>query len=127
MAFSVVNAPAVSRLDRGCPIPLGSLGAANQAVQFAVPSIRDVGFKKMVVTVAGTLAGGTFVLEGSLDNFATCFVIPPISSDLTTSGAVDTAAVAVNRYDVSGLGGAQVRFGTSSYTSGSGTVWALMD
>lgn len=128
MAFTVVNtAPGVPRINRGQPSNLGTLGAANNAVTFVLSSPREFVLNKIVVSVGGNLAGGTFVLEGSIDGGATWFVVPAQASDVTQTGAPDTAAVFAARYDVSGLGaGCLFRFGTTAFTSGSSPVWVAM-
>ncbi len=128
MAFTVVNSNmGMPRLQRGVDIPLGTLGAANQAIQFAIPMTLEFSLKRLIIAVAGNLNASNYVLEASLDGGSTWFVVPAITSDLTVSGVADTGAAFVNRYDVSGLGGNQFRFGATTYTSGTGAVWAAVD
>lgn len=128
MAFTVVNGVApFPSVNRGQPLNAGALAAANNAVAFSVKAPRELGLNKIVITLDGNLAGGTFVLEASIDGGNTWFVVPAISSDLSVSSVPDTAAVAANRYEVSGLaGGALFRFGTTARTSGSSNVWIAM-
>lgn len=129
MAFTVINAAGgVPRVIRGTAIPLGTLGAANNAVAFALPVISHTSPNYMVIALSGNLAGGTYVLEASLDGGSTWFVVPAVATDLTVTGVADAAAVAVSRYWIEGLrGGAIFRYGTTAYTSGSSAVWVLFD
>jgi hypothetical protein len=126
-AFVVVNGPGVPRVNRGQPLNAGTIAAANNAVAFSLPSPREFVLNKIVIATAGNLSGGTFLLEGSIDGGNTFFVIPAQSSDVTATGAVDTAATFAARYDVSGLdAGCLFRFGATALTSGSGAVWIAM-
>ena len=127
MAFTVQNGPGVPRVNRGQALKAGALGAANQAVAFTLPSPREFSLNKIVISLDGNLAGGTFVLECSIDGGNTWFVVPAQASDVTATGAADTAAVVANRYDVSGLDAVGLfRFGTTAFTSGSSNVWIAM-
>jgi len=62
--------------------------------------MTDPTLRRLIITVGGNLAGGTYLLEASLDNGSTWFVVPALTSDITITGVADTAAVVANRYDV---------------------------
>lgn len=139
MAFTVVNtAPGVPMLTRGKPVNLGTLGAANNAVTFTISNLRDApnGTDALSITVnpTGSLVGGTFVLEGSIDGGLSWFVVTASAASagannstaiISQTGTADTAAIFAATYNVTGLSGATLfRFGTTAFTSGSGAVWA---
>jgi len=140
MAFTVQNPnpPNAQLLTRALPKNLGTLGANNQAVQFLVSNLRDApnGTDALSIQVnpTGTLAGGTFVLEGSFDGGLSWFSILASANSagannstaiISQTGAADTAAIFAATYNITGISGATLfRFGLTAFTSGSGAVWA---
>jgi len=140
MPFTVQNpAPPNSQLlTRGLPKNLGTLSANNQAVQFLVSNLRDApnGTDALSIQVnpTGTLAGGTFVLEGSFDGGLSWFSVLASANSagannstaiISQTGPADTAAIFAATYNITGISGATLfRFGLTAFTSGSGAVWA---
>ena len=110
---------------------VGAVSALNTPVTFGLPDMSNN--NQGVVTITGNggaATGPTWILEGSIDNGSTWFVIPaqttlPIA--LTGQMTGDTAPLFALQYNVSGLGGALFHFGLSA---GSGlsatTVWVLV-
>jgi len=145
MAFTLVNnAPGTvlagtPMLTRGKASNLGTLNAANTAVQFTVSNLRDApngtDALTIIVNPTGALAGGTFVLEGSIDGGLSWFSILASANSagannstaiISQTGAADTAAIFAATYNITGLSGPTLfRFGTTAFTSGSGAVWAV--
>jgi len=142
MAFTVQNPspPNGQFVTRAKPTNLGTLSANNQAVQFLVSNLVAApnGTDALTISVnpTGTLAGGTFVLEGSIDGGLSWFVIAASANtasnnnstaNITQTGAPDTAAIFAATYNITGLSGATIfRFGLTAFTSGSGAVWVLV-
>jgi hypothetical protein len=142
MPFAIQNPnpPNSQLLTRGLPKNLGTLSANNQAVQFLVSNLRDApnGTDALTIQVnpTGTLAGGTFILEGSIDGGLSWFTVVVSSATaggnnstaitgITAPAPVDTAAIFAGTWNITGLSGATLfRFGLSAFTSGSGAVWA---
>jgi hypothetical protein len=97
--------------------------------------MRDApnGTDALTITVDGTIAGGTFVLEGSIDSGATWFTVAVSAASagsnnstaiVATTSVPDTAATFAGSYNITGLSGPTLfRFGLTAFTSGSGTVW----
>ena len=140
MAFTLVNVPAAGpypMLTRGKPANLGTLTAANQAVQFAVSNLGAApnGTDALSISVGGNLSGGTFILEGSIDGGSTWFLITASAASagsnnstaiISQTGGADTAPVFAATYNITGLSGPTAfRFGTTAFTSGSSPVWAV--
>lgn len=133
------NPPASQLLKRGTPSNLGTLSALNQAVQFFVSNLRDApnGTDALTISVnpTGTLAGATFVLEGSIDGGLSWFSVLASANSAgannstaitSQTGALDTATIFAATYNITGISGATIfRFGISAGTiTGSGAVWA---
>lgn len=128
MAYTIPNSAfSGARLERGIPSLLGTLGAANQAVAFTLPTIQYPSLRRLALSVSGTLSGGTYVLEVSQDGGASWYALATSDTNLSTTSVPDTAGVTALRYDVSGLSGCLFRFGTTAYTSGTGTVYGTVD
>jgi hypothetical protein len=141
MAFTVVNPspPNGQFVTRAKPTNLGTLAANNQAVQFTVSNLVAApnGTDALTIQVnpTGTLAGGTFVLEGSADQGASWFVVTASAASagannstaiITQTGAPDTAAIFAATYNITGITSCLFRFGLTAFTSGSGAVWVLV-
>lgn len=121
----VVVATLVTKLPRGKCTNLGTLGAANDAVAFSISEPTRDHQGLLVIQVVGNLVGGTYKLEYSLDG-GTSWTDLASTTATATADFGDTAAITGNTYTVSGFGGATFRFGTTAFTSGTGTVWALV-
>jgi hypothetical protein len=133
-----VVASLIAKLTRGKPINLGTIAVAGDVVAFTVPEPSRDHQGALVIQVGPgniVIGAGTFALEVSIDDGASWFTFPTV----TTTGIVaiyaitgqpggDTATVFAAQYNVSGFGsGARFRFGfVASPTSGSGPVWALV-
>lgn len=128
MAFTIVNplGGEPKRLSRGVPTPLGTLAAVNQAVAFSFSPSDASTQRNLVITTSGNLLG-TDYLEFSLDGGTSWGAVPALTSDVAAAAGADTAAAKANRYNISGLCGAQFRYGITAFTSGSGAVTALVD
>jgi hypothetical protein len=142
MALTVQNPnpPNSQLLTRGLPKNLGTLGANLQAMQFLVANLHaspnGTDALSIQVNPTGTLAGGTFILEGSFDGGNSWFVVAASATGagtnnstaiITQTGANDTAAIFAATYNITGLSGATIfRFGLTAFTSGSGAVWAYI-
>lgn len=119
----------VTKLTRGKNVNLGTLAANGDVVSFTVPEPSRDHQGNIVIQVnpTGTLAGGTFALEVSIDQGASWAVLAGTALTLTGQPGGDTAAIFMAQYNVSGFGaGAIFKFGLSALTSGSGAVWALV-
>lgn len=91
---------------------LGNLTANNAPVQFG---INDLGLRQqLVISVGGSITTPTFALEVSIDGGLTWFVIAGTPLTLTGQFTGDAAVIFATRYDISGLVGAQFRFGTTA-------------
>src|SRR5271156_256323 len=125
----VVVPTQVTKLTRGFNVNLGTIGANGQVVSFTVPEpTRD---NQGVVTVQVNATGaliGTLALEVSIDGGLSWSIVPPLQTlALTGQPGGDTAATFAATYTIAGMGsGAIFKFGLSAYTSGSGSVWALV-
>jgi hypothetical protein len=110
---------------------VGSISALNTPVVFGLPDMSQT-YRGQVTIVGkgGTATGPTWVLEGSIDNGATWFVVPAQTTlplALTGQMTGDTAPLFALQYNVSGLGGALFHFGLSAGTSLTATtVWVLV-
>lgn len=128
MAASVKNVPnpGTIKLTRGKSVNLGTIVAANDAVQFTVPEpTRDNQGALCIQMVGGTTPTG--LLEASLDGGTTWFVVT-IPTVITTAAFGDTATTGTfYPIVISGLGsGALFRFGRSDAGGGNCAVWALV-
>ena len=110
---------------------VGSISTLNAPVVFGLPDMSQT-YRGQVTIVGngGAVTGPTWVLEGSIDNGATWFVIPAQTTlplALTGQMTGDTAPLFANQYNVSGLGGALFHFGLSAGTGITATtVWVLV-
>lgn len=112
----VVVSPRAAKLQ-------GNLTANNTPLQFGVNDLTPR--QQLVISVGGSITTPTFALEASIDGGSTWFVITGTALTLTGQFTGDTAAIFATRYDVSGLVGAQFRFGTtagSAFTNAAVTV-----
>ena len=113
------------------PVNLGTIAAINTPVPFGLGDVSQT-YRGLLTIVAsgGAVTSPTWVLEGSLDQGATWFVIPsqttlPIALTGQISG--DTAPLAAYQYNVSGLSGAFLKFGATAGTAWtSTTIYALV-
>ena len=110
---------------------VGSISALNTPVVFGLPDTSQT-YRGQVTIVGngGAVTGPTWVLEGSIDNGATWFVVPAQTTlplALTGQMTGDTAPLFANQYNVSGLGGALFHYGLSAGTGITATtVWVLV-
>ena len=110
---------------------VGSISALNTPVVFGLPDMSQT-YRGQVTIVGngGAVTGPTWVLEGSIDNGATWFVVPAQTTlplALTGQMTGDTAPLFANQYNVSGLGGALFHYGLSAGTGITATtVWVLV-
>ena len=110
---------------------LGSISALNTPVQFGSPDITSVYRGVVTITAAGgAVTGPTWILQASIDNGLTWFVIPAQTTlPITPTGVVtgSTAVLAALQYNISGLGGMLFEF---ALTAGTGitatTIWATV-
>ena len=128
MAASVKNTPfpGTIKLTRGKAAHLGTIVAANDAVQFTVPEpTRDNQGALCIQMVGGTTPTG--LLEASLDGGTTWFVVT-LPTVITTAAFGDTATTGTfYPITISGLGsGALFRFGRTDAGGGNCVVWALV-
>jgi hypothetical protein len=100
---------------------IGSISAINTPLPFGVSDLSQAYRGQLTLTGAstGAVSTPTWVLEGSIDNGSTWFVIPaqttlPIA--LTGQMTGDTAPLFALQYNISGLGGALFHFGLSAGT-----------
>jgi hypothetical protein len=112
------------------PKLLGSLTALNAPLQFGIPDVTNVyrGQRVIVASAAGAVTTPTWVLECSIDQGLSWFLISPaivLTASTPTyglpyalSGQVtgDNAPVYAARYDVSGLSGSTLKFGLTAGT-----------
>ncbi len=134
MAFTVVNPSGPIKITRGRAWNLsavagsGTLTATGQAVEFTPGYVDLFNQRKLVVQAVGTITSPTGLLEASNDGGTTWFVVPALTSDLTVTGAADTAPAFVARYEISGISSALYRFGFTAGTFTGGTsVWVAVD
>lgn len=112
----VVVSPRIAKL-------LGNLTANNTPLQFGLADLTPR--QQLTISVGGSITTPTFVLEASIDGGSTWFVVAGTALTLTGQFTGDTPAIFASRFDVSGLIGAQFRFGTtagSAFTNASVTV-----
>jgi hypothetical protein len=126
MASTLKNGPApTAKLVRGRPFNLGVITAANDAVQFSLPSDTFVAQGGMVIEVVGGTTP-TCVLEASLDGAVTWFLVT-LPTVITTAGFGDTSTTATFApINVNGFGGATFRFGRTDANGGNANVWVLV-
>ncbi|SRR5579871_4781777 len=126
MASTLKNGPAPTvKLVRGRPFNLGVIVAANDAVQFSIPSdtFLSQGFM-CIQMVGGTTPTG--LLNASLDGGTTWFTVT-LPTVITTAGFGDTATTGTfSPINIGGLGGATFRFGRSDAGGGNTNVWVLV-
>lgn len=103
---------AIVTLRPRIPASLGNLTANNTPLQFGIGDMTSR--QTLVVTVGGSITTPTFVLETSIDNGSTWFVITGTAFTLTGQFTGDNAGIFASRFDISGLVGAQFRFGTTA-------------
>lgn len=107
---------------------IGTISATGQTLQFSVAPISEKFLGKLQMVVAGgSVLNPVWALEGGQDAFAThAFMMPAFTvPGLSTLG--DLACIYAQVYDITGLGGANFRFGLVSGTVQSAvTVFALV-
>lgn len=111
---------------------LGTIAAINAPLQFGLGDISQT--YRGLLTISGS--GGavttpTWILEGSVDQGTTWFVVPANTTQpIVVTGTLltgTTAALFANQYNVSGLAGALFQFGATAGTGWTATtVWALV-
>lgn len=122
MAANVVNVTKF-KLNRGTPVKLGTVVAANDAVQFSISEpTRDHQGVLFFQFVGGTTP--TAKIEVSLDGGLTWSDLA--FTAITTADFGDTAATQAGAVTVSGLGGATFRLGRTDAGGGNAVVWALV-
>jgi hypothetical protein len=108
------------------PVQIGSITALNAPVQFGVSETSSYRGQLTVVVPSGVTTA-TAVLQASIDNAASWFLITATAYTLTGQFTGDTASIIANRYDVSGMSGAQFRFGFTAQTGlTTAPVWGLI-
>jgi len=111
---------------------IGSISAINTPLPFGLADTSQTYTGRVTITggSTGAVTGPTYVLEGSIDNGLTWFLIPANSTQpITISGQLtgDTAPLFANQYNVSGLGGALFHFGLSAGTGITAIpVWVMV-
>lgn len=105
---------------------IGTVAAINAPVVFGLPDMSQT-YRGQVTIVGngGAVTGPTWVLEGSIDNGSTWFVVPAQTTlPLALTGQLtgDTAPLFALQYNVSGLGGALFHFGASAGTGWTATT-----
>ena len=120
-------------LKTGIPTPLGSLSTVNSPLQFGLPDITGMYRGQLtVIASGGAVSPPTWVLECSIDQGATWFLISSaivLTASTPTSGQIsgDTAPLYAARYDVSGLSGSAMKFGLTAGSSITATnIYALV-
>lgn len=100
---------------------LGSLTALTDYFQFGLGDTTQTYRGNLTVQGSGgAITGPTWVLEGSLDQGVSWFVVPANTTQpivLTGQFSGDTAALFANQYNVSGLAGGLFKFGASAGTA----------
>lgn len=118
--------PQIVLLRLRIPVLIGSIVAVNAPVQFGVSETSSYRGQLTLVVPTGVTTA-TAVLEASIDNAASWFVITATAYTLTGEFTGDTAAVFASRYDISGMSGAQFRFGFTAQTGlTTAPVWGLI-
>jgi hypothetical protein len=113
------------------PTSLGTIAAISAPLQFGIPQTSQLfrGFLTIVGS-GGAVSTPTWVLEGSLDQGATWFVIPANTTQpivLTGQITGDTAPLVANQYNISGLSAGLFKFGATAGTAWTATtVYALV-
>ncbi len=111
---------------------LGSIAAINAPVQFGLGDVSETYRGSLtLIGSGGAVTTPTWVLEASLDQGVSWFIIPaestnpPVVTGTFLTGT--TAALFVNQYNVSGLSGALFQFGATAGTAWTATqVYALI-
>jgi len=111
---------------------IGSVAAINTPLAFGLADTSQTYCGQLTITggSAGAVSTPTYILEGSIDNGLTWFVIPSQTTlPIVITGQMtgDTASLFALQYNVSGLGGALFHFGL---TAGTGItaipVWVMV-
>lgn len=110
---------------------LGSLTASSGAgsvLQFGCPDISSMYRGKLNIScAAGAVTGPTWLLECSIDNGLTWFVLTATTYTISGQVSGDAAPLYAASYDISGLAGATFKFALTAGTGITATsVWALI-
>lgn len=99
---------------------ISAISTSTTALFFGLNDLSNVYRGQLnIVATPGAVTAPTFVLEASVDNGVTFFVVPvstAITYGLTGGIGADTAPLYAARYDVSGLAGALYKFGMTAGT-----------
>src|SRR6266436_8107247 len=98
----------ITLLRTRIPVLIGNIIATNAPVQFGVSETSSYRGQITLVVPSGVTTA-TAILEASIDGGASWFVITATAYTLTGQFTGDTAPIVANRYDVSGMSGAQFR------------------
>ena len=94
---------------------VGSISALNTPLSFGCPDMTFSSNGLLYIQASGgAVTTPTFVLEASLDQGVSWFVVTAIAFTATGLITGDTAATYAASYNVSGLGNALFHFGLSS-------------
>jgi hypothetical protein len=139
MALTLVNPNLPSPMvTRGKPANLGTLAAANAAVQFGVSQVGTPpnGTDALAIFTTGNLTATAFLLEGSGDGGLTWFTITPSAATagqnnstaiISATGTSDTAVSFAACYNITGLSGwCLFRFGITGTVTGTGAAWVAL-
>lgn len=107
---------------------IGTISAAGQTLQFSItPNSEKFLGKLQMVVAGGSVLNPVWSLEGGQDSFATHAFMMPAFTVPGLSNLGDVACIYAQVYDISGLGGANFRFGLVSGTVQSNlTIFALV-
>ena len=121
---------ATSVLKSRVAVKLGSLSAINTSVAFGLgDTTQTYEGTLFIVASGGAVTTPTWVLEASLDQGTTWFILPATSTSLALTGLLsgDTAALFAGQYTVSGLSGALFKFGATAGSAWTATnIYALV-
>jgi len=108
------------------PVLISNITQNSVPVQFGVSETS--GYRgQLTLVVPSGFSTATAVLEASIDGGTSWFVIAPVAYTLTGQLSGDVASIVANRYDISGMSGAQFRFGfTASTGLTTAPVWGLI-
>lgn len=108
---------------------IGQVAVVNTPLTFGIPDMTSP--TRGNLWIQASSAGGaavstpTWVLEASLDQGVSWFVVAPTAATLSGLLTGDTAAIFAASYNVSGLGGCLLHFGLSAGTGITAlTIWA---